>query len=140
MFSCLQGFKCVQKNSVGLCKLGFPWREHGQWTTGNFKSKCKSFVWSMLCIKKELLHCQYSNRIWTLKKSLFLINGLFFWITTFDLIMDCWGQWILISLVEYYSSGVLLFQIIFWYMTKNKISVIFNFLRINLHVPRYCMY
>lgn len=25
-------------------------------------------------------------------------------------------------------------------MTKNKISVVFNFLRINLHVPRYCMY
>lgn len=55
VLSCLQGFKCVQKNSVGLCKLGFPWREHGQWTTGNFKSKCKSFVWFILCIKKEFV-------------------------------------------------------------------------------------
>lgn len=97
VFFCLQGFKCVQKNSVGLCKLGFPWREHGQWTTGNFKSKCKNFVWFILCIKKEFV-------------------TLSVWITTFDLIMDCWGQWILISLVEYYSSGVLLFQIIFWYI------------------------
>lgn len=95
VFSCLQSFKCVQENSIRLCKLRFPWREHGKWTTGNFKSKCKSFVWFILC----MLHCKYLNRIQLLRY--FFLKFHFFFLTTFDLIKNCWRQWILIYLVEY---------------------------------------